>query len=160
MDFTQIYNENKENVWKLVSRYVFAREDREDLFQEVFLNIHKALPRFRGEASVSTWLYRVTANTAINYLKRRDRHRRIVDVLANLRIVEAEEPTEMEAGSLERPLAKLNPRQRMVLILSDVEEKKLEEISEIMGLPVGTVKSNLSRAREVVKKELMKIDRI
>lgn len=160
LDFTQVYAEHKERVWQLISRYVFSREDREDLFQEVFLNVHKALPKFRGEAAVATWLYRITVNTAINYLKKRDRHRTVITVLSSLRIIETEEPIIAEATALEKPLRKLNPRQRLVLILSDVEEKKLEEIAEVTGLPLGTVKSTLHRAREAVKKELMKNDRI
>ena len=124
------------------------------------MNVHRALPGFRGESSLSTLLYRISANTAINHLKKRDRHRQVVNVLANLRIIETEEPTAVETSLLEEPLKKLNPRQRMVLVLADAEEKKLEDISAIMKMPLGTVKSTLSRAREIVKKELMKHDRI
>lgn len=160
LDFEAVYAEHKGNVWKLVSRYVFSREDREDLFQEVFLNIHKALPRFRGDSSVGTWIYRITANSAVNHLKKRERHKKVVKVLSSLRIIETEEPTLTSETALGKPLAKLNPRQRMVIMLSDVEERKLEEISEIMALPLGTVKSTLHRAREVLKKELIKHDQL
>jgi len=58
------------------------------------------------------------------------------------------------------PLTKLNPQQRMVLILSDIEDKTLAEVSEITSLPVGTVKSNLSRARGIIKKEVGNNERI
>jgi RNA polymerase sigma-70 factor, ECF subfamily len=160
LDFESVYAEHKGNVWKLVSRYVFSREDREDLFQEVFLNVHKALPRFRGESSVGTWLYRITANSAVNYLKQRDRHRQVVKVLSSLRIIDTEEPPVTSETALEKPLARLNPRQRMIVVLADVEEKKLDEISELMGLPLGTVKSTLHRAREILKKELIKHDQL
>lgn len=153
-DFQSVYDEHKGNVWKLVSRYVFTREDREDLFQEVFINVHKALPRFRGESAVGTWLYRIAVNSAVNQLKKRDRHKKVIEVLSGLRIIESAEPGPDEGNSLERPLSKLNPRQRMIVTLSDIEEKKLEEIAGIMSLPLGTVKSTLHRAREILRKEL------
>ena len=160
LDFEAVYSEHKENVWKLVSRYVFTREDREDLFQEAFINIHKALPRFRGDAAVGTWIYRIAVNSALNHLKKRDRHRKAIKVLSTLRIIETEEPVASDETLLEKPLARLNPRQRMIVMLSDVEEKKLEEISGLLSLPLGTVKSTLHRAREILKKELSRDDRL
>ena len=160
LDFGAVYEEHKGNVWKLVSRYVFTREDREDLFQEVFINVHKSLPKFRGESAVGTWLYRIAVNSAVNHLKKRDRHRKVIEVLSGLRLVETVEPNLDEGSSLEGPLAKLNPRQRMIVTLSDIEEKKLDEIAQIMSLPLGTVKSTLHRAREVLRKELSGYDRI
>lgn len=153
-DFARVYAESKALVWRLVSKYVFSQEDREDLFQEIFLKIHRALPRFRGEASLNTWIYKIAVNTALNYLKRQNRFSWAKQMLANLRLVEEEIPE--TAPDLEelKPLKKLNPQQRMILLLSDIEEKKLEEIAEILKIPIGTVKSNLHRAREIIKREL------
>jgi RNA polymerase sigma-70 factor (ECF subfamily) len=153
-DFARIYEDSKAGVWRLVSKYVFSREDREDLFQEIFLKVHRALPHFRGEAALNTWIYRIAVNTALNYLNRQNRFRWARQMLGNLRMVEDEAPE--PATDLEelKPLKKLNPQQRMVLLLAEVEEKKLEEIAEIMKIPIGTVKSTLHRAREIVKKEV------
>jgi len=155
-DFSQAYEDNRKNVWNLISRFVFTVQDREDLFQEVFLNIHKGLKGFRADSSLATWIYRVASNTAINFVNKKNRYRAIIDLLHLERHVEAEK--EQEAGNLEEllPLKKLNPKQRMILLLSDVEERKLEEIAEIMGLALGTVKSNLFRAREIIRKEVVK----
>jgi len=153
-EFSDVYADCKGTVWSLVSKYVFSQEDREDLFQEVFLKVHKALSRFRGESLLNTWVYRITVNTAINYVKRRDRHKMVTELLSRLRQTE-EVASEVEADLQElKPLGKLNQQQRMILLLADVEEKKLEEIAAIMNLPVGTVKSNLYRARQIVKKEV------
>jgi len=156
LNFTKIYADHKENVWKLVSKYVSFQQDKEDLFQEVFLAIHRALPRFRGEASINTWIYRITVNMSLNYLKKQKRYKLLKNVLANLGMVKTEEGEERLAASLLKPLEKLSPRQKMVLILSDLEEKKLGEISEIMKVPLGTVKSNLNRAREIIRREVSK----
>ncbi|MBU0630708.1 MAG: sigma-70 family RNA polymerase sigma factor [Candidatus Margulisbacteria bacterium] len=154
IEFAPLYEAHKEKVWRIASRYVFDREDREDLFQEVWLAVHKALKSFRGEAKVETWIYRVTVNTAINYAKKQALYRKGRQILAALRVVH-EHPREA-VDDLSVPLSKLNPRQRMVLLLADVEERPLEEIAELTGLPIGTVKSNLHRGREIVKKEVMK----
>jgi len=132
------------------------QSDKEDLLQEVFLNVHKALPRFRGEASLETWIYRITVNTAINYLKKQKRHQKITQVLGGLRIMDTVEVAESVDSTILKPLEKLNPQQRTIILLSDVEEKALDEIAEILQVPVGTVKSNLHRAREIVKKEVIK----
>ena len=67
-----------------------------------------------------------------------------------------EESPPAEIAEVSVPLAKLNPQQRMVLLLAEVEEKPLEEIAQTMGIPVGTVKSNLHRAKEIIKKEVRK----
>ena len=152
--FEQVYAEHKELVWKLVSRYAAGRHDREDLFQEVFLKVHQALPKFRGEASLPTWLYRIAAKTALNFLQKKERYASFKRSLGLFR-PEMEDANEVRfAEDLHRPLAKLNARQKSILIMSDIEERKLEEIAQLLGLPVGTVKSNLHRAREVLKKEL------
>jgi RNA polymerase sigma-70 factor, ECF subfamily len=155
-EFDRVYSDHRELVWRLVTKYVAGQHDREDLFQEVFLKVHQALPRFRGESALETWLYRLTVNTAINYVKKQQRYRLFHQLLAGLRL-EASIPTsDVEATNLLKPLEKLNPRQRTILLLADVEEKKLEEIAVLLNVPVGTVKSNLSRAREIMKKELKK----
>jgi len=152
-DFKTVYEDTKNIVWMLVSKYVHAREDREDLFQEVFLRIHKALPRFRGESAMNTWIYKITVNTALNYLNRHNRYKTFKNLFNSFRHIEEASMPEAEYES-SKLLEKLNPKQRMILILSDVEEKSLSEIAEALKMPVGTVKSNLHRAREILKKEV------
>jgi RNA polymerase sigma-70 factor, ECF subfamily len=155
-DFDEIYDLHKERIWRLAGRYAARQLDREDLFQEVFLSVYRALPKFRGESALETWLYRITVNTALNFLKKRERYRKLRETLTGFRLFEAAENDRLESDALHLPLQKLNPRQRLVLIMADVEERKLEEISALLKIPLGTVKSNLNRARELIKKELEK----
>lgn len=160
-DFNGVYFAHKDKVWRLVSRYAHSKHDREDLFQEVWLRVHQSLAKFRGESEVSTWLYRLTVNTSLSFLKKQSRQQRIRQVLAGLRFIEHDDgPRDEPDTAVMEPLKKLNPRQRIILLMSDVEEKKLEEIGKLLDLPVGTVKSNLFRAREIVRKELEKNDRL
>jgi len=155
LDFIEVYNQYKGLVWRVVSKYVASQSDREDVFQEVFLKIHKALSKFRGESSLETWIFRICINTALNHIKKQKRYKLLTDFLANLREEEGLVTEEVEATNiLLKPLEKLNPQQRTILILADVEERKLEEIGQMLELPVGTIKSNLFRAREIIRKEL------
>lgn len=162
MEFSLVYEQHKKLVWRLVSRYVGSQHDREDLFQEVFLKISKAFPKFRGEAKIETWIYRISANTAINFVKKQQRYSWFKKTLEWIGKEEEEEKEREEDKEevLFRPLKKLNPKQRMILFLAEVEERKLEEIGGMLGLPVGTVKSNLHRAKEILKKELKDYDKL
>jgi RNA polymerase sigma-70 factor, ECF subfamily len=156
-DFAGIYSGQKEMVWRLISRYVTRHSDKEDLFQEIMLSIHKALPRFRGDSSLETWIYRIALNASINFLKKQERNKKLLSLLKVFGRPEiSEDPVITESEKILLPLEKLNPKQKMILLLSDVEEKKLDDIADIMKMPVGTVKSNLFRAREIIKKEVKK----
>jgi len=160
IDFDHIFADHKEMVWRLVSRYVPSQADREDLFQEVFLRIHKALPKFRGDADLKTWIFRIAVNTSINHVRKQGRYRKLKEILGRFRALEGSEEGERTFDKLIAPLSKLNPQQKMILILSDVQEKDLKEIAGMLKIPLGTVKSNLHRAREIVKNEVMKNDKL
>ncbi|MBU0572935.1 MAG: sigma-70 family RNA polymerase sigma factor [Candidatus Margulisbacteria bacterium] len=156
MSFSQIYDEQKSMVWGLVSRYVPLKQDREDLYQEVFLKVFRSLKHFRGEASVKTWVYRITVNTSLSYLKKKKRNEALMSALSVFNVFSADDKQIELDEDVFKPLGKLNPRQRMVLILADIEDQSLDNIADMLNVPVGTVKSNLHRAREIVKKELEK----
>ena len=154
-DFSLIYAEYKEMVWSLVSRFAYSLHDQEDIFQEVFLKIYNAISKFRGESSLKTWIYKVTTTTAITAVNKRKKHKNLIETLSFLKIIEPNEPVDSNQNDISL-LNALNPQQKMIIILSDIEDKTLNEISEIMNIPLGTVKSNLHRARDVLKKELSK----
>ena len=154
--YQKIYFACKDQVWSVISKYLDNQQDREDLFQEVFVKVYRALPKFREEAAASTWVYRITINSALTYIKKRDRYRWLKQIIGHFR----EEETTLEQAASEElmlaPLLKLNAQQKIILLLAEVEEKKLDEIAELLSLPLGTVKSTLHRAREIVKKEVEK----
>ena len=158
--FENVYAECKDKVWALVSRYVYAQSDREDLLQEVFLNVHRALKGFRGESELSTWVYKIAVNTALNYVKKKNRYQWVLNMFTNFASPGHEEVKMKDDLADFKPLQQLNPQQRMILILADVEERQIGEIADTLNLPIGTVKSNLFRAREIIKKEVMKIGQL
>ena len=123
------------------------RADAEDVLQEVFLAVHRALPHFRGEAKLSTWIYRIAVRASLEHRARR----RTTEALDP----ELPGPSE-EAGLVARDRARrlllamerLSVEHRTVLSLFAVEELSHQEIAEILGVPEGTVWSRLNAARK------------
>jgi len=134
------------------------REDMEDAEQEILLALFQNLGRFRGEASFKTYLYRLCRNKSIDLLRRKGRERRVLRSYSEDRALlllpgASEDPEEMAVRSSERTeilecLRKLDRDERTVVILKDLEGLPMKEISRIMAIPVGTVKSRLHRSRE------------
>jgi len=174
--FNELVTAYGRRVSALVLRMLGNRAEAEDLTQEVFVQVFKAIGTFRGESKLSTWIYRI----AVNLCKNRSKY---------LRVRHANEQDELEAvaeriplgdaqrsntGHIERPdeamagrqvekivqdaILKIDPAFRECLILRDVEELSYEEIEQITGLAAGTVKSRIFRARaqlkEIVEREL------
>jgi RNA polymerase sigma-70 factor (ECF subfamily) len=152
------------------------RAEAEDLAQEVFVQVFKAIGSFRGDSKLSTWVYRI----AINLCKNRSKYLRVrhageqdeLEAVAErvplgqgrgANVAQIERPDEMMAGKqvehiVQQAILQLEPSFRECLVLRDVEDLSYEEIGAITGLPEGTVKSRIHRARaqlkEIVEKAL------
>jgi RNA polymerase sigma-70 factor (ECF subfamily) len=140
--------------------------------QEVFISVFKTIEQFREEAKLTTWLYRVAVNHCKNRIKylarRRDRERAELDdnvqhgaVAAGSAPPTAALPDRALAGAqlerlLQEAIGDLEEDHRVVVILRDVEDLSIEEICDITGLPDGTVKSRLHRARLALRKKLQR----
>jgi RNA polymerase sigma-70 factor (ECF subfamily) len=173
--FREMMEQYQDRVFNLLYRMIGTREEAEDLAQEVFVTVFKSIDQFRGESKFSTWLYRVAANhckNRIKYLSRRhDRDTGVLDDAAERQSV-AQGGAPIGAGHIEGPdrvlegiemeklvqqaIALLDEDQRLVVVLRDIEELSYEEICQITGLPEGTVKSRLHRARLALKEKLAK----
>jgi RNA polymerase sigma-70 factor, ECF subfamily len=152
----------QERVFRLLLRMLGDRAEAEDLAQEVFISVFKAIDGFRGDAQLSTWVYRVAANHCRNRIKYLVRRRRQVTDGYDEQLEEqspggaarprTDAPDQlMEARQTERllqlGLLSLDEEQRELVVLREVEHLSYEEIMAITGLPEGTVKSRLHRAR-------------
>jgi RNA polymerase sigma-70 factor (ECF subfamily) len=171
--FDRIVESHLAAVWRVVWRILRHREDTEDVVQEVFLAAYQALPGFRGESRLSTWLHRIAVTRALNHLDRSEekvrRASRALDEGAD-RLPEgasgdgvapdtehAPSPLqELEAGELLRRLdeclARLPAAWRAVLVLRDMEAASYEEIARMVGIALGTVRSRLARARIALRR--------
>jgi RNA polymerase sigma-70 factor, ECF subfamily len=153
--FTTLVRSLQGRVFGLALRLLNDRGEAEDLTQEVFVVMHHHLHEFRGDAKLSTWMHKITRNRALNRLKfLKRRHVGTTDEL-----IDDTAADESRAGrtsmlenkqlqkQLEHELRRLPEEQRVLVVLRDLEDMSYEEIAETTGLPLGTVKSRLHRAR-------------
>ncbi len=166
VDFDAMLKDEGPKIYTLAVRLTGNATDGQDLAQETFINAYKNLSRFRGEAAIGTWLYRICLNVwknRVKYEKRRFfwRHFSLSAPAADDKpVFELPEP----GGAAEKPLEeserrrvlqsclmKLEAVDRGVLLLRDQEDKSYEEIASLLDMPLGTVKSRLFRAREKLK---------
>lgn len=167
--FNKLVRLYERRVFALVIRMLGNAAEAEELSQEVFVQVFKAIGTFRGESKLSTWIYRIAINLCKNrskYLKVRhtDEQDALDDVVEraplgsarNANVAQVERPDEMLAGKqveriVQDAITRLEPTFRECLVLRDVEELSYEEIGQITGLPSGTVKSRIFRARAMLK---------
>jgi len=146
------------------------REEALDVSQEVFLTIYRKMATFRGESSLKTWIYSITAHRATNQFRwwNRTRRRGTVsleehlvnnpnrEIFCNLRsdIQSPEEALELqeEHAEIEHMLRSLPLQQRIAVVMRDIEGLSYEEIAESLNVSLGTVKSRIARGREMLKR--------
>jgi RNA polymerase sigma-70 factor, ECF subfamily len=148
-----LYHRYKRRVYGLALRIV-GPSDAEEVAQEAFIRIFRGLPKFRGDAALSTWIYRLAVNAALSHRTRRSGARLPIDDNPNeaggIETHPAAEPARGDAvlrARLERALAELPAGYRTVVVLHDVEGLEHEEIAAILDCHVGTSKSQLHKAR-------------
>jgi RNA polymerase sigma-70 factor, ECF subfamily len=170
--FNELVQAYEQRVFRLVYRFVGRRDEAEDMAQEVFVQVFKAIGQFRGDAKLSTWVYRVAVNLCKNrvkYLARRHNdaqdelepvaERAALNQAKGVTFGDVAQPDHMVEGYqvediVRTCIAELEPDFREVLVLRDVEDLTYEEIVEITGLAEGTVKSRIHRARGMLKSKV------
>ncbi|MCR4439636.1 MAG: sigma-70 family RNA polymerase sigma factor [bacterium] len=162
--FRLLVEEYEGLVGHIVFRMVKEPEDRQDLCQEVFLRVYRHLPEFRGDCKLSTWIARIAYNSCLNWLqkKRPQLYERSAADGPSLDELPAPHPSPEEAATrqdlrerLEQEIMALATPYRTVLTLYHVEHMSYAEIGRVMGLPQGTIKSYLFRARKRLKDRLL-----
>jgi RNA polymerase sigma-70 factor (ECF subfamily) len=151
----------RRKVFGLAYSFLHNREAAEDVAQEVFINLWRALPSYDGRASLSTWIYSITRNASVSAL----RARRPSSSLSDPNVMAAVESAvgapvadvAIDGAGLKRLIDQLPLKQRQVIALFYMEEQSHEEVAAMLAMPVGTVKTLLHRARarlsEVVTRE-------
>ena len=158
--FEDLVRTYQHRVFGVALRMLGSRAEAEDIAQEVFLRVHRAIGDFRGEAKLSTWLYGIASNLCLNRLASAHRRRVRHDDDAVLQVVTdasdamaTVERAELEAA-LRDAIASLPDERRIVVVLRDLEGLSYEEIAEALGLEPGTVRSRLHRARMDLKSKM------
>lgn len=155
-----LYDRHVGQVMRFVAAFGVAADERDDAVQDVFMAVYRSLPGFRGDAQLSTWIYRIAAR----HVQRMGSRRRMREMLGNLLWREVKHLTEgapsaaehveraSELELLDSMLQKLSPKKRTALLLFEIEQLPVEEVAEIVGCPVNTVWSRLHHARAELTK--------
>ena len=165
--FGDLVEKYDDKVMNLALSILGSREDAQDVYQEVFIKVFKALKTFRFQCEFFTWLYRITLNTCLSYRKNRQRKRtmipaRIEDNPENMYDMPDQNgtgphenvmDTEM-SDKLREAVDELPPKQKAVVILRHYQQMKIRQIADIMELNEGTVKGYLFRAAKTLKTKL------
>jgi RNA polymerase sigma-70 factor (ECF subfamily) len=154
-------------IYALAYRTIGREEDARDVCQETFLRAFRALPGFRGQAKFSSWLYRIALNLCRDWI-RRERRAQVVQAPENVDLLElasALEPSETVedlvtrkdlARAVERAMASLPEEQRTAIVLKEYHGLTFQEIADLVGCPLSTVKTRLYQGLMVLRRELAK----
>jgi len=154
---------HQQKIYRLAFNLTGNAQDAEDLSQEAFVKAYRGFREFRGEAEVSSWLYRITVNTWIDMGRQKNRpmvdHQDQYEEGEHARTEPMHDPEEYTQAAflqqcIDRALDALSPRERAVFVLRHYEQYKLKEIGQTLSISVGTVKSLLFRAVQKLRNRL------
>jgi RNA polymerase sigma-70 factor (ECF subfamily) len=151
-DFLEMIGAQKRTIYKVCYIYANDQDDLNDLFQETVLNLWKSFPRYRGDSTLNTWVYRIAMNTCITFLRRSSSRPQTVPITAQVASsLETDEETASRLRDLYRLINQLGKLER-ALILLWLEERSYQEMADILGLSKANVAVKLTRIREKLKK--------
>ena len=155
--FEEIYRTASSFVYTLAMRVTNNRQDAQDVTHEVFVKIYRNLKSFAFRASFKTWVYRIAVNTAINHYRRtaKERKRQVnIDDVSPREVSVEPQTAQLELHDRQEKLKplldRLNPDQRTVIMLREIEGLSYEEIAKALSIPINTVRSRLKRARQAL----------
>lgn len=146
--FAELVGRYRNRLWSICFRVTGNREDAEEAVQDTLTSAWQNLHKFRGDAKVSTWLYRIAANASLAIVRKRK------ETVADLDVIELEDPAPMTADrvadvdAVRRALAELPEDFRVAVVLREFAEMSYADIAEHQGIPVATVKTRINRARK------------
>jgi len=168
--FERLIMAYEKKIFNIAYRMTGNSEDAADIAQEVCIKIYKSIGNFKENSSFGTWVYRITSNVCIDEIRKRKNS----TVSLNVKNEDDEEferaienkdrlPDEIVEGrealnAIKKCILELTPEQRMVIILRDVRGHSYEEISSMLNINIGTLKSRLNRARSLLKDKLRNME--
>lgn len=168
--YTALVNQHRTSVFHIVNKIVHNTDVAHDLVQETFMKAFSSLAMYRSEYRFATWLYKIAANASIDFLRKKRIKALSLDCPLETRDgqVEFEIPDysfhpgrdlerKEQAFTIDEAIESLPPKYREVIIYRHKDDKSYDEIADLLGIPVGTVKARIFRARELLKKKLRNI---
>jgi len=157
LDFNTLYRDYKSKVYGTVTHVVGRTDEIDDIVQTVFLEIHRSIPKYKGQSKLSTWIYRIAVNVALQYIRKRKRRKVFLffkDEERNAEQLAVDLRPRYESRDLMKRLClhleKISEKKRVVFVLHELEGLPVDKVAEICDVPVNTVRSRLHAARTEV----------
>lgn len=166
--FARLVQRYQRHIFNLVFRILQQYDEATEITQETFLAAWQGLPSFRGDARFPTWLYRIAYNCSLKQLEQRKRDRALQAAIQAEQFLKHVDDSERAEAVLEasdrqnmiyEQLSSLPAKYRIVLVLRHLQEMTYEEMAETLTMPIGTIKTHLFRARNLLKERLEAFDR-
>lgn len=166
--FARLVQRYQRHIFNLVFRILQQYDEATEITQETFLAAWQGLPSFRGDARFPTWLYRIAYNCSLKQLEQRKRDRALQAAIQAEQFLKRVDDSERAEAVLEasdrqnmiyEQLSSLPAKYRIVLVLRHLQEMTYEEMAETLTMPIGTIKTHLFRARNLLKERLEAFDR-
>lgn len=159
--YRELVESNMRRVYSLALKYTGRHQDADDMAQETFIRAYKALPKFQGDSSFGTWVYRIAVNCCISLKRKQSRWGESIEE-EQMTNVEDQTATDAEQVTMARQTREqvasamnaLSPKQRAVFVMKYMQQKKIREIADALDCAEGTVKQQLFRAVKKMREEL------
>lgn len=171
--FEEIINMHEQSVYRIALRYTKNESDALDISQETFIKVYRAISSFKGDSSLSTWIYRIASNVCIDYIRKNDKFSEVplyktddsgntydIDIASPVGNPEEYVESTETICEITNALNKLSDEHKEVIILRDIEGFSYTEIADILEIEQGTVKSRIARARKKFRTILIDIGNI
>lgn len=160
-DFVITLENNKGIIYKIANSYCKDLDDRQDLIQEITIQLWKSFDKYNGTAKFSTWMYRIALNTAISFYrkdsKRKGFHVPLSKSVIQNTVEDLRDDKEASLGLLEKFIRELNELDRAVMILY-LEEMNQNEIAQVVGITVSNVSTKIGRIKERLKQHFSRLN--
>ena len=159
--FSAVYAEHQNQVRRILFRMI-PDADVDDLVQETFIRVFQNMKNFRGDCQMSSWIYRIAMNTGRDYLRHKKRRSWLSFSSDESYREQASENdhhgSREKIGDIEQAVNSLPVKLREVTVLASLQELSIKEISSVLQVPEGTVKSRLHKAREILRKKIKEVE--
>ncbi|MCA9923670.1 MAG: RNA polymerase sigma factor [Anaerolineales bacterium] len=157
--FQELFHRYQNQIWHVCYNFTHNRRDAEDLMQDIFLKVHRNVPKFEARSTFKTWVYRVALNTCYNEVRRRRRRPQeaetdfdmVVEWMSSTVSTEREVERRSRDGLLEAAFANLRPEESHILQMKDIEERPYTEIAHTLSISLSAAKMRAKRARHALK---------
>lgn len=159
--FRHLYNDYRAKVVGIVRNVIGPAQDIDDVVQVVFIEIFRSIRRYKGDSKLSTWIYRLTVNVALQSLRKKKRHRGVIP-FGETEVFDRQSSLDLASQMQDRDLLRrlygfldeIKPKKRAVYVLHEIQGMEVEEIASVVDASVNTVKSRLFHARKEIMSKL------